>query len=421
MLAAEPDRTRVEAILGVPELAWLVERLRTRIERGRPLAGVVSRRGASPAERAAVSRLLGRPVRAGEALTLRLEDLDAEITDAGIAPDLTAAIELLTGPLRDLVGEQTHAQDRIDAAVASLRAGPHARADWYQAWVAVLISDGTLTRLERRGDLQLATQAATVLSRLPADGTLALPMLAEAALGDTKALSRTPLARLVLRALATRAGTPPPLTLTAERDTWASAGVVVDDLSSHVLVLNLGCHENHLVASWLTQAARVGLPLRVTLHQMTTGPLTPRGHDLFVCENPAVLRTASSELGARCAPLVCTEGIPSAACLRLLDAAAATGVRIHWHADLDWTGLRTTADAIRRFGARPWRMTLDAYRLGLARGQSEPLRGPSTDSPWDPALAPELHHHGRAVMEERVVADLLTDLGPDAAPTPASI
>jgi uncharacterized protein (TIGR02679 family) len=411
MLSARPDRDRVEAVLGVPELAWLVERLRTRIERGRPLTGTVSRRSASAAERAAVARLLGRPVRGGEAITLRLEDLDAEIADAGVASGLKAAVEVLTGPLRDLAGEQAHAQDRLEATTAGLRAASHAGAGWYEEWITGLITDGTLTRLERRGDLRLATHAATVLARLPADGTLALPVLAERTLGDTKALSRTPLTRLVLRALAIRARTPTPQGLTAERATWASAGVVVDDLASQVLVLNVRCHEDHLVAGWLSQAAQAGLPFRLTLHQMSTGPLTPAGGDLFVCENPAVLRTASSELGARCAPLVCTEGIPSAACGRVLDAAAQAGVRIHWHADLDWTGLRTTADAVRRFGALPWRMSLDAYRLGLARGESEPLRGPSADSPWELALAGALQRHGRAVMEERVVADLLTDLG----------
>jgi uncharacterized protein (TIGR02679 family) len=230
-------------------------------------------------------------------------------------------------------------------------------------------------------------------------------------LGDTKALAGTPLARLVLRALALRAATSPAQGLAAERETWASAGVVVDDLASQALVLNLRCRESHLVARWLSEAAQVGLPFRVTLHQLSVGPLTPAGSDLFVCENPAVLRTAASELAARCAPLVCTEGIGSAACLRLLNTAALAGVRIHWHADLDWTGLRTTADAISRYGARPWRMTSDAYLAGIARGESEPLRGAPSQSPWDVALARELHRNGRAVMEERVVSDLLTDLG----------
>ena len=91
------------------------------------------------------------------------------------------------------------------------------------------------------------------------------------------------------------------------------------------------------------------------------------------------------------------------------------GARVHWHADLDWTGLRTTADAVRRFGATPWRMTGPDYLAGLARGESEPLRGTPTGSPWDPSLAEELHRHGRAVMEERVLADLLTDLDDRAA------
>jgi uncharacterized protein (TIGR02679 family) len=249
-----------------------------------------------------------------------------------------------------------------------------------------------------------------VLGRLPGDGTLALPVLAERAVGDTKALAGTPLARMVLRALALRAGTDAPASRPAEGETWASAGVVIDDLASQVLVLNLRCRSEHAIATWLRDAADVGIPFRLTLHQLGLDPLTPHGPDVYVCENPAVLRTAVAELGGRCPPLVCTEGVPSAACVRLLRTAARAGVRVHWHADLDWTGLRTTAAARERFAAVPWRMTSQDYLAGLARGESEPLRGAPADSPWEPALAEHLHRHGRAVMEERVLADLLTDL-----------
>lgn len=415
MRPAAPDVHRLHTVLGVPELAWLVERLRARIERGRPLTGTVTRARASAAERAAVAGILGRAPGQGGSLSVRLEDLDAEIVEAGLAPDLRSAVEALVGPVRSLPDDQAMERERVEAAVAALQAGPHAEADWYQAWVQGVLADGTLTRLARRGDLQLAAHAAAVLGLLPADGTMALPLLAEQAVGDTKALAGTPLARLVLRALALRTGTSPPTSRTAERLAWADAGVVADDLASQVLVLNLRCREEHLVGGWLRQAADAGMPFRLTLHQLTAGPLTPAGGEVFVCENPTVLRTAAADLGSRCAPLVCTEGIPSAACTGLLDVAASAGVRIHWHADLDWTGLRTTGEAIRRFGALPWRMTREAYRAGIERGDSEPLRGAPATSPWAPDLAADLDRHGRAIMEERVLADLLADLAAQPA------
>jgi uncharacterized protein (TIGR02679 family) len=404
------DVERIHAVLGGEDLAWLVERLRDRITRGRPLTGTVTLVKASAAERAALARLLGRVAGRGDSLSLRLADLEAEIVEAGVAPGLRAAVEVLTGPLRDLVAERNAEQDRLEAAVTMLHKGVHSGADWYDLWVESLVADGTLRRLVRRGEQLLARQAAAVLGRLPADGALALPVLAEHAVGDTKALSRTPLARLVLRALAIRAGTTAPRDQVAARALWHSAGVVPDDLASQVLVLNLRCRERHVVACWLADAADVAIPMRLTLHQLGLYPLTPVGPQLFVCENPAVLRTAAAELGGNSAPLMCTEGVPSAACLRLLDSAAAAGVEIHWHADLDWTGLRTTAEGVRRVGAQPWRMSSADYLAGLQRGESEPLTGSPAASPWEAALAEQLTRHGRAVMEERVLPDLIVDL-----------
>jgi uncharacterized protein (TIGR02679 family) len=411
------DSARIQAALGGTDLAWLIERCRTRIERGKPLTGVVSRANANPAERAAIGRLLGRAAGQGSTLSLRLELLDEEITESGIAPDLRAAVEVLTGPLRDLPAEQSGEQARIDAALAALHTGPHTGSDWYQNWIRSLVADGTLTRLSRRSDLHLAGHAAAVLGRLPSEGLLPLPVLAERAVGDTKALAATPLARLVLRALAGWHGESVPRGRPAERELWLRAGVVADDLSSQVLVLNLRCQEDHVVADWLRDAADFAIPFRITLHQLTQDVLTPIGPELYVCENPAVLRMAAAQPQAQGVALICTEGVPSAACLRLLQTAVRAGVQLHWHADLDWSGLRMTGDAITRLDALPWRMTVADYLAGLERGESEPLRGSPAESPWDPELATELARHQRAVMEERVLTELLADLAGGAPGT----
>ncbi|MFN8074224.1 MAG: TIGR02679 family protein [Kineosporiaceae bacterium] len=413
LAAAVPDADRLRRVLGGPELAWLLERCRSRIEQGRDLQGAVTRSPASAEERAAVARLLGRRSSGGGSVSLRLEALEAELRDSGVAKDLRSAIEVLTGPIRDRAGERSEEHDRVGDLTAELDGGPHRSEDWYRKWVAMLQADGTLTRLVRRGEGRLVGQAVAVLACLPADSVLAVPVLAERVVGDTKALSATPLARLVLRALAIRAGTAAPRRREEVRRLWTSAGVVADDLSSQVLVLNVRMREGAgLVGRWVAEAADAGVPFRITLHQWGLAPLVPVGPDLFVCENPAVLRTAAAELGRAAAPLLCTEGVPSAAGQLLVEGAARAGVRVHWHADLDWTGLRTTADAVRRYGARPWRMGASDYEEGLTLGESEALRGSPADSPWDPPLAGLLHRHGRAVMEERLLAQLVGDLRP---------
>jgi hypothetical protein len=45
-----------------------------------------------------------------------------------------------------------------------------------------------------------------------------------------------------------------------------------------------------------------------------------------------------------------------------------------------------------------------------ADGEGSPLRGAAAASPWDPGLAVSLARTGRAVMEERLIPQLLRDL-----------
>ncbi|OZE36020.1 hypothetical protein CH256_08620, partial [Rhodococcus sp. 05-2254-6] len=215
--------------------------------------------------------------------------------------------------------------------------------------------------------------------------------------------------KLVLDALSLRENVPRPVDPVGIRALWETAGVSVDAVSSRVLVLGYRVDETHTVAGWLNEAADEGIPFSVTVDMLMRGTLTNSSATVFVCENVAVLAAAARTLGSNCASLICTDGQPSAAVHRLL-ASRAPGTTIRWRADFDWAGVHMVKRALSRYDAVPWRMDVDSYRHALDARNSEPLKGHPTDSPWDPELAGALRDSGRAVMEDRLVPDLLTDL-----------
>jgi uncharacterized protein (TIGR02679 family) len=314
--------------------------------------------------------------------------------------------------------------------------------DWYRQWVSELSQDGTLTRLATQGDAGLLGQAVRVLEFLhgrptggglaggaragagpadagpadagPADagpagaGPIALPALAAQITGDTKALNHgTGLGTLVLRALALQAGIARPGSAAERRELWDRAGVLVDDLASRVLVLNVPA-EGEGLGEWLTGAARYGTPFQVTLHQLATHPVKISCPRIFVCENPAVLRRACAELGPACPPLVCTEGRPSTAFHRLVGLAVGAGTELWYHGDFDWPGVAIAADVITRYGGRAWRMGARDYRSAASVGIG--LKGEPVDAPWDPQLPEAMRATGYAVYEETLGDQLLADL-----------
>ena len=409
--AGASDQQRLRRVLGAPELGWLIDRIRIRLERGEPVDGTVTLVGATTEQRRAAARLLGHGIGRGTSLSVPLPEVDAALRRAGISSGLRSAVESLTGPVRDRAAERSAEIRQFQDVLDGARRSPLAAAPWHLAWLEEISRDGTLTRLVRHGQGHLLAQATAVLERLPAgpdESAVLLPALAEAVTGDPRALDGTPLSGLVQRALALRDPAGVPAGPDAERALWTAAGVVTDDLASQVLVLNVRAAGDGL-GDWLTGAAEAGEPFRVTLHQLTVMPVMPLAIDLRVCESPAVLRAAAAQLGADSAPLVCTEGEPSVACYRLLQAAVATGPRIHWHSDFDWPGLRTTAAAIRRLGAAPWLMGADDYRAALP-ASTESVKGQPAESPWDPRLAELMQASGRSVTEDRQLTALLAEL-----------
>jgi len=406
------DLAGLQRLLGEPEIAWLVERIRGRLERGEPVDGTVTLVGATHAERRAAARLLGHGVGRGTSLRVPLPEVAAALRRAGAAPSLPAAVEALTGPVRDLAAERADEIQRWEDMLVPARTSPLAGLAWYRAWLEEITRDGTVTRLIRQGHGAVLAQAPAVLERIPGGPEPSGVMLADlamAAAGDPAALSQGQLPALVLRALAVREEVAVPADVQAARSLWTAAGVVGDDLVSQVLVLNVRAGGEPL-GRWLTESATAGQPFRVTLRQLLALTVRPTAADVFTCSSPAVLRAAADQLGPACPPLVCTEGEPSVACARLLHAAVRGGSTIRWHADFSWAGLRATAAAIRRLRAEPWLMGALDYQAGLAAGAAEPLSGPPEASPWDDRLADLMRNAGRVITEERMLPSLLADL-----------
>jgi uncharacterized protein (TIGR02679 family) len=405
------DHAKLQRMLGSPELAWLVDRIRGRLERGEPIDGTVTLVGAMPTQRRAAARLLGRNVGRSTSLSVPLPAVAAELWRAAAAPDLVSAVEALGGPVRNLAAERAADLKRWADALTEVRASWLSQYAWYREWLDAISRDGTVTRLIRQGQANVIGQAVAVLERLPngpEPGTAVRASLADAATGNERALADGPLAGLVLRALAAREGVAVPSSREAEQALWSAAGVVADNLASQVLVFNLKSG-GEPVGRWLSEAAEAGLPFRLTLRQIMAAPVLPWALEIFVCSSTALIAAAADELGPAGPALVCTEGQPSVACTRLLESAVSSGSAVRWHADFSWPGLRGTATAIRRLRAEPWLMAATDYQAALAAG-ADPLRGKGEPSPWDPRLAELMRMTGRAVLEERVLPGLLAEL-----------
>ena len=171
----------------------------------------------------------------------------------------------------------------------------------------------------------LIEQAARVLSRLPGRGTSRARRRRR--FGDSHGLDNgRAVGTIVLRACAAD-----PFLETVEaaglqdaeeslRERWARLGVTVNALTLPALCLNLPIMNPDLVH-------QAGEPLHLSLRRLLRRPpaWVVADRDVFVCENPDIVAIAADRLGSTCAPLVCTDGMPSAAQQTLLAQLAAAG------------------------------------------------------------------------------------------------
>jgi uncharacterized protein (TIGR02679 family) len=408
------DQARLERLLGGSETAWLVDRLRRRIELGEPIDTAVTLSGSTSAQREAAHRLLGRAPRAGANLTISLPALDDVLRRSGVSPDgLYAAVVALRGPVpvRSMAAAEVERRwTDAFAPLADVVAGRPELATWYER----LRRAGLVRRLAGTPVAAgpLLADLTAVVAALPAAGEQ-LARFAARVTSDSHALDDDrPLATLALgaaRALRTMsAGNG------AEwrREVWASVGLLRDELSTSVLTLGLPGDAVSPTGRALGAWRETGQPVCLTLRQLVRDPpaLQLTGVTVSVCEGPVVVSAAADELGASCQPLVCTSGQPGTAAVHLLRLLTAVGARLRYHGDFDWGGVRIAAGLFRRFTMTPWRYDTAAYEAAVTVGRGGKLTGSPVDAPWDPRLTPTMRTADVRIYEELVLGDLIGDL-----------
>jgi uncharacterized protein (TIGR02679 family) len=359
----------------------------------------------SAAERRALEGLLGRSVKNSSSIRLRQSELDAAIARAGLATDLRAALELLEGPLHDRK-VQRMAHERAWIALLENTHEPCLR-----PIVSTASNIALLKRCSNRDVARAQTlleQTRRVLLRLPESG-IPLARLAAETLGDSHALDAgQPVAALVLRAGKTAASEE-----LRYRDRWAQVGVSVNELAAPVLCLNLAVTDGTPVGQAMRLAHSLGEPAHLNLRALLRHPPAweVAERSVFVCENPAIVAIAADRLGAACASLVCTDGMPAAAQRTLLKQLAARGAHLRYHGDFDWPGIHIGNFVMREFAATPWRFRAADYASAVSASNGLLLaHSARVAADWDSQLADTMAVRGSAVHEEAVAETLLSDL-----------
>lgn len=432
-------------LLGVPEMAWLVQRVRVRMLAvgDEPLSGVVQLREPTPEQRAAAVRLVGQPRQAGSTVRVDLAVVEQILRRGPWPAGLADAVATVSGPVIDRRAEREREAAAWDAARDGLTAAsmrfPGLPA-WWDAWCAA----GGLKRAARAEATRITTTptpavaadlvggVAAVLAMLPASGT-PLAVIARQAIGDAHGLDASrPLGRLAAAAVGaafcsdkrTSAGA------LSNRDTWAAAGVVLSNVASTVLCLGVpgvspadtgpSGHTSLTATATSLEAMRAArMPVLLTLDQVRSRGVRVlgRGDVIHVCENPTVVEVVAErwarttiEHGSSAAVrpvLVCTSGQPSTAVVELLKALTAAGAECRYHGDFDWAGLRIARSLSVHVPWTPWRYRAADYGAAVPDGGlSRLLTGDAAESPWDPELAVSMAERGLAVDEE-AVADML--------------
>lgn len=443
---------RLQRLLGGETLAPLRRRLRKHFERigvheaRTPSVTRLRLNNLEPVVREALALLSGRPVnRSSRSIELELSEIDRQLEQAGLAHSLRDALERLDGPIISRRAEREALEARWHNSQAHLPPDSP-----LYPWLHDAAAQRLLRRLARDPSRvpSLLDRTARVLKVLPCPPQ-PRSQLAAQLLGDAHALDNgRPVATLILAAWLHReqqgdeswpANTAPllnhrppwphepiqndtsqpptsfqpdPREAAAveerQRDIWARAGVLVNELARPALSLNLPTDPR---STWRSHA---GEPAYLSLRQLMRKPPAWQvaNRIVHVCENPNLLAIAADRLGDLCPPLVCTDGMPAAAQRTLLEQLRQAGAHLLYHGDFDWPGIQIANVVMRRWQAEPWRMRAADYEEAARRSPpSTPLlHGNEVPPCWDAGLLTAMQTHRLAIAEEAVAETLLTDL-----------
>jgi uncharacterized protein (TIGR02679 family) len=405
------DEPRLTRLLGGPELGWLLERIRKRLERGQSLDTTVTLAEPTSAQRAALHRLLGRPPRPGASLSVSLSAVDQVVRRSGACTEgLAAAVVALTGEVTDRAASAAALDQRWQEAFRPMELATSERGELRDWWLQAVRS-GLVRRLAATPQVAepLLVDLARVVHQLPAGGEPVGQFAARVAGGAHALDDSRPLTTLVLGAARALSGIADGTGAEWRREIWASVGLLRDEVSTTVLTLGLPGDSVSTTGRALAAWQEAGQPVVLTLRQLVRDSPRLRAQTVFVCENPAVVSAAADALGPTCSPLVCASGQPGAAVMHLLRGLAASGATLRYHGDFDWGGLRIGNVVFGRLPLHPWRFRTADYRAALRHGRE--LTGtPVASAQWDPQLAGAMASERLAIEEEHVLDELLTDL-----------
>ncbi|WP_066503898.1 TIGR02679 family protein [Bradyrhizobium macuxiense] len=395
---------RLVRLLGGAELSDLRARLRRRYELG-PADGQlpsIQVGKLNETERTALASLVGRRGGVAASISIDVSAVDRALSDAGIAPSLRTALELLDGPI---IHRETEL-NRIRESWAAVLAGC-SHTDLI-AYLASPLNFGVLKRLSGNqpdSASLICRQTEDILRRLPAAGVPRAQIAAEH-LGDAHGLdSARPVATLTLAVLRSRSSTD----TGDDRDTWAAVGILVNELAKPALFLNVPC-------SGLPVSP--GEPQYASLRLLARRPSewTVARRSILVCENPNLVAILADQLGTACPPVVCVDGHLGAAQRTILKQLKESGADLRYHGDYDWPGIMIANYVIAKYGAVPWHFSAADY---VAASKSVPqlaipLSGRPVIASWDADLTAAMIKTGIKIEEEAIAERIIDLLGKES-------
>ena len=395
---------RLVRLLGGAELSDLRARLRRRYELG-PADGKlpsIQVGKLNQTERAALASLVGRKGGVAASITIDVSAVDRALSDAGIAPSLRTALELLDGPI---IHRETELSRIRDSWTSVLAGCTHTDLIVY---LSSPVNFGVLKRLsgnQPNSASLICRQTEGILGRLPAAGAPRAQIAAEL-LGDAHGLdSARPVATLTLAVLRSRSSTD----TGDDRDTWAAVGILVNELARPALFLNVPC-------SGLPVSP--GEPQYASLRLLARRPpdWTVASRPILVFENPNLVAILADQLGTACPPVVCVDGHLGAAQRTILKQLKESGADLRYHGDYDWPGISIANYVIAKYGAVPWHFSAADY-VAAAKSAPQlaiPLSGRPVIASWDADLTTAMIKAGIKIEEEAIAERIIDLLGKES-------